>query len=183
MRSSMNTTCRTFVWAVILMTPVQSLPAATCGCGTSNSCGEQEEQFNGCSCSVQLVRSGRCCCAKKRTAESRRRCCKSRPKGSCCRAGKLIGKNSTCCSSKNGEQRSSCDCGIDCQCGKSHQPRPTAPPVENNTAEKLASNSITIAPAGFVCTTQNTQRYRVASTARDAVGALDRCVSLCRFTI
>ena len=172
MLSSKSKTCRALVWAVVLLMPMQSLPAATCGCASSKSCCKKDERSSDCCCSATKVRKGQCCCARKRAATTHSSCCSQEAR-----------RETSCCGTVKSEQGSGCNCGSNCQCGKGQQPRPTTPPVENNTTEKLANDSISTVSVATVYQPRTTQRHNDTSTAADALAALDRCASLCRFTL
>lgn len=155
MLSLKNTIRQAFVWVVVLMIPVQSLPAATCACGPSSSC-----------CSESASGESSCCSAEKQvgTTDS---CCSTTP----------------CCSTTENGSSSGCQCGIHCQCGQDEQPSPSTPPVESNAAEKLANASLWTVSVTILYQPHVTQRRNDSSAAADSLAALDRCVSLCRFTL
>jgi len=152
---------RTLIWLAAIAIPVQSVPAASCACTGGNACYSENEQTQGCCCSAEKVREGRCCCARRK-AESRH----------------------SCCSNAKSSHDSGCKCGINCQCGKSQPPQPTAPPVERNSpTEKVVSDgALAVFIAGVVLPEVLPQRIDV-SIELGTVTALDRCVSLCRFTL
>ncbi|MCH7688107.1 MAG: hypothetical protein IH899_15740 [Planctomycetes bacterium] len=60
---------------------------------------------------------------------------------------------------------------------------PSTPPVENNTTEKVANDLVSATTAATVDQPQIAQRHVDASSASDALAAMDRCASLCRFTL
>lgn len=152
-------TARTLIWLAAIAVPVQGLWAASCGCSSSKaSC--QEERSKRCCCSVDKLRAGRCCAARRQATASH-----------------------SCCSKSESGNESTCSCGIRCQCGKTNDQKPATPPAENTTAEKVSSDSTTSLSVETVVPMQFTQRYAVTSFDADSLAALDRCVSLCRFTL
>jgi hypothetical protein len=164
---------RTLIWLAAITIPVQGMPSRSCGCARSKICCQKDGRSKGCCCSAEKVREGRCCCADKQATST----------GSCCSASRHKAALRSCCCTARGGQDSTCNCGSNCQCGTNQQPRPATPPVENNTAEKMASDSIATVSVATVYQPQTTQRHNHTSTAADALAALDRCVSFCRFTL
>lgn len=165
MSTARNFTARMLIWLAAFMLPVQGLLGATCGCGDASSCGSSR----GCCCSADDVREGTCCCAGKQDNTGH----------SCCSAANettLVG--SDCCGAGT-----ACTCGPGCHCGQPPQSSPSTPPVENDTAEKAGSES-TVTPSVAIIVVPRVERHdydglRNAST----LAAVDRCVSLCRFTL
>ena len=148
---------RTLIWLAAIAVPVQGLPAASCGCASDKtSC----KAGDACCCSAEIVRRGRCCCTTRQ-----------------------VGTAHSCCSKAAGGQESACKCGLNCQCGKPKQPKPATPPVENNRTEKVASNSFTTVSVAIVYRPETTRRRDGRCAHVDVVTALDRCTSLCRFTL
>lgn len=127
---------------------------------------------------VQSLPASSCGCSSGGT------CCQGEQKpSSCCSAKKNHGKTSvthSCCGESQRDQDSPCNCEVNCQCGKSEQPKPATPPVENNAPEKAASDSVSMIPIHHP---QTPQPHRDVSTAIDGLVALNSCVSLCRFTL
>lgn len=154
-----NFTARTLIWLAAIAVPVQSLPAATCGCESNQSCCGNK-QSKTCCCLAERVQQGRCCCTTGRgdTAHS-------------------------CCSKANAEQDSPCKCGLNCQCRKSKQPTPAAPTPEDNTTQKVASNSTSIVSLVSVYQPQVSKRHNDVAFDAGSLAALELCISLCRFTL
>ncbi len=155
-----NTTVRSLIWLAAITVPVQGLPAASCGCTGGKTCCKKE-QFKGCCCLAAKDREGRYCCAKQQPAATH-----------------------SCCSKAGSGQDLACKCGFNCPCGKTSRQTPATPPVENNNqTEKAASDSLATNSVAIVDQLQITQRHQDASGVAEALTALDRCVSLCRFTL
>lgn len=151
---------RTLIWLAAIAAPVQELPAESCGCvGRTASCQRHVESKSSCCRSAAKAREG-CCSAQRKTAIVH-----------------------ACCGDQTG-QKSTCNCGLSCQCGKSKPAQPTAPPVEiNSPTEKVVSDgALAVFISGVVLPEVPPQRID-ASFELGTVTALDRCASLCRFTL
>lgn len=151
---------RTLIWLASIAAPVQVLPAESCGCVDRTACCHRHAESKNCCCRSAANARGGCCSAQRKSAVAH-----------------------ACCGDQTG-QKSACNCGLSCQCGKSKPPQPTAPPVESNSpTEKLVGDgALAVFIAGVVLPEVPPQRIAV-SIERDTVTALDRCVSLCRFTL
>ncbi len=188
---------RTLIWLAAVTVPVQGLPAAACGCTSGRSCCQKDEKSGSCCCAAKSHASGKPqhSCCQQRSADRCRctgakvgRCGESSPcrkqSRSCCAERVATG---TRCAANNSDTFGvlACKCGVNCQCGTSKEPRePVAPPVENNNpTEKMASDSGSIARDATAHAPQITQRHADACVEADALTALDRCASLCRFTL
>ncbi len=62
-------------------------------------------------------------------------------------------------------------------------PAPSTPPSENRTAEKITVDSVLILSVAVVRQPQVSQQHSNAASVVDGFAALDRCISLCRFTL
>lgn len=153
---------RTLIWLAVVAVPIHGLPAASSGCSGDDSCCTQRESA-GCRCSVERVRRGQCCCKRK---------------PSCCSARKKAEVDRSC--QERGD--STCHCGANCQCGRTQQP-PAAPLPENTKSEKLADEILASDLVSVYVHVQPAKQNEQASPTADANSALDRCVSLCRFTL
>lgn len=162
---------RTLIWLAAMTLPFQGLSVASCGCDRANCC-QNDEQPGGCCCSTDQVHEERCCCAGNRAASTE----------SCCAA---VGQHpvSRCCCQSHGGQGTACRCGPDCQCGKSGQPTPTVPPAESKSPDKVVNGLVSAAAVATVSRPQITRQHHDPSPASNALAALDRCISLCRFTL
>ena len=184
---------RTFVWLAAATIPVQNLPSVACGC------------TSGMTCSVEAGQSQGCCCASSSSVSSSTpaSCCGQKAAGPCrctgakvCRCGEASPchqQSRTCCSGNKTSKsccsgndcRTGCSCGDNCQCGKSNTPaEPAAPPVENSSPERNLVDSAAAASfeAAYLPSTTRRQHFNMCAGV-DVLSALDRCVTLCRFTI
>ncbi len=159
MPSPHTITARALIWIAALATPVQSLPAGSCGCESGIICSS-EEQVTGCCSSANEVRSNSCCSARRKLSSA-----------------------SSCWGKAKGGESSSCQCGINCQCGKTKQSKPATPPIETNDAEKVVNELLTTATLATFNPPITTKRLPRSFVLLDAFAALDRCVSFCRFTL
>ncbi len=165
MRTATNIMARVLIWLATLATSAQGLQAATCGCGGGEStCQTTASASAGC-CQAETPVEPACCCAAEQAA------------------ARSTGDRPSCFG--HGDSASSpCQCGLECRCKQVRAPAPATPPNENRTAEKVgvdaasAFSTITIwlPPAIF-------QQHTHATTVTCGVAALDRCISLCRFTL
>lgn len=174
MRITQHIAARTFVWLAAVAIPLQGLPAFTCGCDSVATCSHKTETVPSC-CSTGKTNSG--CCSKNKTTAS---CCsKDKSSGSCCSSdeAKTTGKGGCLC-------EGSCTCGANCQCGKDSVPaEPTAPPVENSSPKRVVADSAAAASIAAIYQPSSTGRHPNVCTGATALSALDRCATLCRFTI
>lgn len=161
-------TARTFIWLTAFLFPLQGLSSAPCRCANGKSC-----------CSQKPTECCRCTGAKICRCRESSPCRKVHH--SCCSAD---GVKQTCWGTETSTigDASGCNCGMNCPCRENNQPAPATPPVENNhPSEKVTSETILIAPAPVVLSSLIKQPHDCLPL--DAMAALDRCVSLCRFTL
>lgn len=169
---STRVTSRTLIWLTALTAPLQGLPAAAWGCTCRTSFCQATQPCDGCQCAANQApgpcrphHTGACCCTGAKTL-------------SCC-AGRGA---HTCCGAKSSGE-SGCQCGADCQCRKANRPSPSIPPAEDKVAERAAHHWV---PAAVVGTAQGppiTRRDADASSSPQALTAMTRCSSLCRFML
>ncbi|MFT5522453.1 MAG: hypothetical protein ACI9G1_000187 [Pirellulaceae bacterium] len=154
------------VWLLAISVSTQGFPIVSCGCSSSSVCGiDQSAQ---CCCSTELVRNDKCCCSSKKSQQH-----------SCCSSSKRTQRLAAgCC--KGG---TTCTCGPMCSCGQVNLPVPTAPPTEEHQTEKVTADSITISLLDSTHQPQIAPTNRSAAKAIGILTAMDRCVSLCRFTL
>ena len=175
------TAARTLVWLAAIAMPLQSSPAAACGCTNSDApacevggalTGSAESSVGRCPCTGAEV----CRCGESSPChESSRSCCsKQNAAPSCCQ--------DSCCSKGSS---GSCPCGANCQCGKSDAPEaPRTPPTENNnSSERIVADILSVGLFAGIYSPDTTGQHFNISTDAAALAALDRCVVLCRFTI
>lgn len=160
MRITKHIAARTLIWLVAIAVPVQGLPAASCGCPRSISCCQKTGQSKVCCCSAEQVRAGRCCCTQ--------------------RTGKVV--QSSCCKAQCWAN-SSCRCGVNCRCGETEPPSPAALPVENSPTRNSVSDAVSTISVTAGYQPQLSRRPNDTSAETGLFTALDRCVSLCRFTL
>lgn len=165
MLTTANITARALIWLATLAIPAQGLQVNTCGCG-GNERSQTSESARSCCSSAGEVSDG-CCCAPIEPA-----CCSQREDSS----------EQSCCGSST-TSGSSCQCGSDCQCGKVKAPTPVTPPAENTAPEKVTIDTASVHSTTTLCPPQTSQRQTTAASAFDAIAAIDRCISLCRFTL
>ena len=162
-------TVRTLTWLAASTMAVGGLPAASCGCSSSKSCCEKAEPSELCRCSAEKVREGRCCRGREPAVSV----------GSCCWGSHQDDASRAACCKTD----SVCTCAASCQCGKAKQSMPSTPPVKNTITEKVANDLVSATTAAIVYQPQITQRHVDASSASGSLAAMDRCASLCRFTL
>ena len=155
-------------YALILTTtvaiPFQGLPARSCGCTASHeaasasTCGHCDFEYAASGCSARSAGHG-CCSGALRQAK----------RSSCCGKAK--------CECQN------CTCGIYCPCQQGKQVPPTAPPVEQRPLDKVLTLGLSTVSMAAVIPTMKSQRSIVTLAACDAMSGVERCISLCRFTL
>jgi hypothetical protein len=150
---------RTLIWLAAIAVPAQWLPAASCGCASSNNCCQKDGQSK-CCCSPEKVKQGRCCCTRGRTAAA-----------------------NSCCGKTERDKVSSCTCGDNCMCGKTETPKPIIPPTESNSAVKVAGDSLSLVSLATVYEPQVSSRHNDKAFDAGHFAALELCISLCRFTL
>lgn len=151
---------RIVIWLMAITIPVQSLPAASCGCSGwgINLQGNSEGQI--CCCALAKQQAGTCCCLQQQA--------KSEP---------------TCCHQSSEESGSPCQCGENCRCGQSEPLQPFIPASQEHLTEKVAQDAYSSSGNSLLLTPQTAESYPKASATFDASTALDRCATLCRFTL
>jgi len=159
----MHVTKRTFavrllIWLTAMTLPLQGVPASvSCGCARmANAVGPSEPAHG-------------CCCGQA----------KAQPMSSCCANHVRRVERHSCC----GRQADRCTCCPNCRCKKVKHPAPAKPPVERRAAEK--SNPVWTLPVFRTVASPSRASYSfpAIAPAPHAVRALDRCASLCRFTL
>lgn len=108
----------------------------------------------------------------------------TKPIASCCDSS-LVASSKT--SAKQGKAGchcgSNCQCGFNCQCGKNNAPaEPAVPPVENRSPERVVADSAATASFVTVDLPSTPRQHLERRAGPDALTALDRCATLCRFT-
>lgn len=78
-----------------------------------------------------------------------------------------------------------CSCGTSCQCGQDDNTptEPAAPPIESSSPVRIIADSAATAFSAAIYQLSSTRRNASVGAEADASAALDRCVTLCRFTI
>lgn len=187
-----NITVRTLVWFAAITVPFQCPLANACDCINDTSCCQK----NG---------SIRDCCRGANLDVTKHGCCQQRTTGSChctgarvCRCGvdsqdrervQPHGAGSVtkhgCCVPQIIASKPNCQCGASCRCKPSGVPTdPVVPPPvetispENSTSELASTVRL---PEGSQC--KAARRTRDALVEADAVAALYRCATLCRFRL
>ena len=161
MSASRNIAVRSLIWLAALAVPVQGLPAANCGCASGKKCCQGYEQSAGCSCCKAKGQVAPCCCTAKRAVVDR----------------------SERCHATSSLDSPACNCGVDCQCGQDQQPEPVAPPVENESSQKIVGEIAAAVSPATSCQPDCPHRQHDASIQADSLTSLDRCACLCRFTL
>lgn len=151
---------RTLIWLAAILIPLQGIPAPACGCFASNECSQSSTQIRSCCCSEEAVSQGQCCCSRREA-----------------------GATHPCCSGVSSGQDSTSQVACNCQCGKTNQDIPATPPVENNQLEKVLTDAPVVSSLGTTYQPKATSQQGVVSSVATPLAALDRCISLCRFSL
>ena len=164
MRKLAHITTRGLIWLTAALLPIQSLPAAACGCTSKSASGSGCEKVE----------------ASKSTGTGS--CCRRQRQRSCCDA-KATQQSSSCCSAKQNTASNNCECGISCSCSKSEESKPATPLSQNRTSDQITGESVLATSFATAIIPLATQPHESATCSIGSLGSLDRCVSLCRFTL
>jgi len=153
---------RSLVWLATVAIPVQGLSTTTYyGCNSGMVCSSSFSAAQASCCSQQVAGSwqpGNCACCSGNEA------------------------GSSCCSSDN--STAGCSCGDNCQCGQSNIPaKPAVPPAGNSSPERIFVDSTATASSAVVYLASTTRPPSNGQAGAGILSALDRCVTLCRFTV
>jgi hypothetical protein len=156
---------KVLIWTMAAAIPIQGLPVGSCHCASAAESASVDRSVHG-----AQEHAGTCCSARG----ARHSCCSARHRHApmcCCCAGKACGGCHHC------------TCGIDCPCRQKKQPSPATPPVGQRPLEKVLC--LTLDTTSLVAVTPHVRPQRLAAALSpfDAAGGLDRCISLCRFTL
>jgi len=151
-----NIAARTLIWLAVIAVPVQSLQASTCECSNGERCCREEQKVGVCSLSFKAHGH------------------------SCCGHGDMTTVTKSCCSKLRNGHDSPCNCGVNCQCGKSRPSKPIAPAVEISASEIAVNDTLS---TESIRRPQDARVHCVTSAAGDALADLNVCISLCRFTL
>lgn len=182
---------RAMVWLAAVAMPLQGLPAAACSCiASSDAVTATNKADEAPSCCNESTRACLCTgasichcgeesdCSRSNTIP----CCSSVTDGhslqrlSCCQT------RSCFCGDES--RAMSCSCGDNCRCGQSEPPaHPATPPAEDCQSERVLVPSLMPAAIGNEAHILP-RTFRFDSAALSAsLPTIDRCVSLCRFTL
>jgi len=158
----LNITKHVLIWTMATVIPFQGLPARSCGCTASHKATSTSPH-----------------CSHKDGAS----CCSARSAGhSYCSDALRQAKTSNCCGKAKCDCQH-CRCGIYCPCQQGKQVPPTAPPVEQRSLDKVINLALAPVPVAAIVPSSESQRPVVTLASWDAMSGLDRCISLCRFTL
>ena len=147
------------MWLAAIAAPAQAFPVPSCGCSCNKASASKQMRCKGCCCSKERVREGDCCCTQRKQTAAQ----------SCC--------------SNLGPKKSVCNCGVNCRCGKTGSSSAATVPVCNKAAHRAVID-LASSDYGKIFDGRSTARRQDRGyEQRNAVSALDRCVSLCRFTV
>jgi hypothetical protein len=165
-RASSPIIAQASAWIGVVMLLVQSLPAASCGCG-----GEA---------TICQVASNECC-----TKSGVKLCCVAKAKSTCCSRK----QTKSCCSGtppkRSSVPDSKCCCGTACRCSADPTPKdtPVAPgPREDNRQERHEVMTLSSASTMAMVTAIHPSTRNAAIERLGYSTALDRCIKLSRFT-
>lgn len=147
------------LWLIAITIPVQGFPAVPCRCEGALVNQHANTPNPGCCCGLAEKKAGTCCCSNSDTAS----------KPSCC---------DSCC----GNAESECPCGGNCRCGKSEPPQPLAPVSHEYPVEKAAPET-NFGDRALLLPTPKTPELDGSHVSSSTATALDRCATLCRFTL
>ncbi|QEG35813.1 hypothetical protein Pr1d_31190 [Bythopirellula goksoeyrii] len=174
---------RILIWLAAIAIPMQGVPTVACECSKVSHSPTKIESSEGCCCTDSQAESGRCPCTGAKVChcgedssckQQSRTCCSVSPeRHSCCSGGTC-----PCCADGN------CSCGANCQCGKNNAPtEPVCPPVENNSPERIIADATVLASLATIYQPCPTHQSLSVTVGSESLTSLDRCITLCRFTI
>lgn len=183
---------RTMVWLAAVATPLQGLPTASCGCtagsdtvvatmkaDTATSCCKKSTRA--CPCTGASI----CRCGEgSRCSQSNARSCCSSANGGHASAQASCCRTCSCCCCGGDSGGAGCSCGDNCRCSESEPPtNPATPPVEDSQPDRvLVASSMPVALNDALPIVPRASRLDIAAMAA-SLPTVDRCVSLCRFTL
>ncbi len=190
----------TLIWLVAFTIPMHNVATVSCGCKNAGECCQQDESSESCQrsekhrgfskthacCQQPVIEPCRCTGASVcHCADTSPRKLDTGSRGTESRGTEAMASRSCCKSNKGGSYSApACGCGANCQCGISKEPSPAAPPVENNSSpQKVVATSSDIECVATKNVPQVPRRPNRAAEDLNALAALDRCISLCRFTL
>ncbi len=174
---------RTLVWLAAMVIPVQGFPSVACGCTRDTTAIEESVSSQACCNATSQTTSSRCPCTGANICRCGEDSSCKRQDRTCCSARTALhsccsGSGCACCA------EGTCSCGANCQCGNNNAPtNPVAPPVENNSNERIVADSTALASLATIYQPCPTRHQLDVSAGTDASSSLDRCITLCRFTI
>lgn len=155
----------TLIWTIALAIPFQGVPARSCDCTASRS-------------AVSASTCGRC------SSQQAKSCCFSLcPKHGCCSSEHRQAKACCCCCCQAGSGCQHCTCSIDCPCRQAKPLPPSAPPAEQRPLDEVLTLGLASVSTVAVVPSLNSQPSIVTIASSDGMRAVDRCISLCRFTL
>lgn len=149
---------KVWIWTLILALPLQGLVLNGSVCASDGTACNGGRLDCCCCCSLEHRQQHSCCCHKSETT------------GTCCQ--------------KSGVSQSKCECGIGCPCGEGKPSDiPAAPSRDSDARSDIASlaltpNSLDTAPE-IKCPQQRVQLQTEAIQSL----SIDRCSTLCRYTL
>lgn len=179
---------RSLIWLTAVMMPMQVVAQTSCGCVTSESAYQDQGKTAGCCHRAN----------EKEPGKLKHNCCRQLALGPSHSTGTKIHRGEVtrcdhpevatgcrCTAASSAVLGSSqCGCGQSCRCGTKETPKPATPPTESNdSTQKVVNSTTSVASVVTACPTRSTQYRTSRSSEAVTVTALDRCISLCRFTL
>ncbi|QDV73791.1 hypothetical protein Spa11_19900 [Botrimarina mediterranea] len=191
MRFVHHIAARTLVWLAAIAMPLQGVQTSACGCTNSSTQASNATHSGGPARCCGKPTTGACPCTGAELCRCGKdsSCCQ--PKASCCSTALPKCSGASCCHGRSccsgGSEETSnngCSCGDNCQCGQSDSPsQPSTPPAEDTPTERvLLALTMPSAPNGVALSLPERCRFDFLALAA-SLPAVDRCVSLCRFTL
>ena len=179
MRTSQDLTVRIVSWFLVIATavPMPVLAADSCGCVIDSNGGPIGNKVACCCCAVACgVSEATENCSQQRSDGERLWRKQNR---TCCIAVEALDNTEDTCTVCGD---SGCTCGLSCKCRSGSEPRHATPPVEDGGQTRhTVSHSPCFACPAPVNTLRNGRSD--AALAAEPLAALQRCISLCRFTL
>lgn len=156
---------RAGIWFLILLLPLQGLGIEIRACAGSVACTSGKADHCGCCCSAKRKQERSCCCHAS----------------TCCRS--TAESQSPCCQ-HSAAADSSCQCGIGCPCGNAPSSNPPAIPTrDSDSRASNASLVLTLHAFDSALDVKSPQQRIHLQLETIQSLTVDRCSTLCRFTL
>lgn len=157
---------RVGIWFMILLLPLQGLGIEIRTCAGSVACTADNAVPGGCCCLAKRQQERSCCCH----ASTASRCSSDRQSVTCCH--------------RTAKVDTSCQCGIGCSCGNAPSSNPPAVPTrDGDSRTSNAASALMLHAFDTAIAVKSPQQRMVHQLETIQSLSVDRCSTLCRFTL